>query len=219
MKQIKNFPNYSVTEKGEVYSHKSNKVLKGYVDKQTGYHRVTLLNQGVQATKLVHRLIAEAFILNPESKNTVNHINGIKTDNRAENLEWCTQKENIAHSFKAGLSVISKGKNHYMYGKKGVLHHRSKKVYQFDISGQLIKVWDSLMDIERGTDYSIGHISNCCKGKRNHSNGFLWSYEDKKEGLPKRFCLFCEKELTFNSKARVQKYCSERCRYEFKKVL
>lgn len=64
----------------------------------TGYHRVNLRNRLIMKSRLVHRLVCEAFMPNPENKRTVNHKNGIKTDNRLVNLEWATDKENIIHS-------------------------------------------------------------------------------------------------------------------------
>lgn len=68
------------------------------------YYSVSLNKNKIKTRYLLHRLLAEAFIPNPENKKIVNHKNGIKTDNRIENLEWCTQSENIIHSFKSGFS-------------------------------------------------------------------------------------------------------------------
>lgn len=79
-----------------------------------GYLRVNLLGK----THKVHRLVAQAFIPNPENKSTVNHINGIKTDNRVDNLEWATRSENTRHAFDNGLN----------YGKTGILYYNNKKL-------------------------------------------------------------------------------------------
>jgi len=82
--------------------------------KDNGYLRIVLRKNGEQKNLAIHRLVAQAFIQNPENKPEINHINGIKTDNRIENLEWCTQKENCEHAFKIGLRKGLKGdKNPY----------------------------------------------------------------------------------------------------------
>ena len=97
-KKIKGYDNYFINEEGYIYSDngKRKRYLKGSINKD-GYVRVGLTKDGKTKEHLVHRLVAQTFIPNKENKPYVNHINGIKDDNRVENLEWCTQNENMQH--------------------------------------------------------------------------------------------------------------------------
>ena len=96
--QYKNIPNeYSVTEDGKVFNY--NRQLRGW--KQNGYTAVNINGKQIY----VHRLVAQKYIPNPHNKKCVNHINGIKTDNRVENLEWVTIAENNKHAKQTGLWI------------------------------------------------------------------------------------------------------------------
>ena len=100
-KKVYGFDDYLCNEQGEIYSLKRKRILKGRSMK--GYRRVVLMKDGKQIDSLVHRLIAQTFIPNPENKPEVNHKDGNKENNSVFNLEWCTQKENVQHAIKTGL--------------------------------------------------------------------------------------------------------------------
>ena len=109
-KEVKGFEDYQVSNLGNVKSLKRGKII--LIKKETcvkGYYRVALFKDGVRKYFSLSRLVAEVFIPNLENKPQVNHINGIKTDNRLENLEWNTQSENMKHAYKNGLNFAHKG--------------------------------------------------------------------------------------------------------------
>jgi len=107
MKAIPGYTDYLATEDGRVFSVKRNKWLKNTL-MTIGYYSTTLRDANYnQKTVYVHRIVAMTYLDNPENKATVNHINGIKTDNRVENLEWSTYSENCKHAHKMGLNYIS----------------------------------------------------------------------------------------------------------------
>lgn len=109
MKLINNYPGYFITQDGRVYSEKRKKWLK--ISLIDGYTYAYLCFQNKGKPIAIHRLVAQAYIPNPENKPCVNHINGIKSDNRIENLEWVTYSENNLHAYKTGLKMPVKHSN------------------------------------------------------------------------------------------------------------
>lgn len=100
-REIEDFEGYWVSDQGEVYSQKTKKVLKPR-ENGRGYLKVALCRNGKPYQAYVHRLVAQAFVANPENKEQIDHINAVRTDNRAENLRWCSAKEN--HDYKSDES-------------------------------------------------------------------------------------------------------------------
>ena len=160
MKDIKNYEGiYQVTENGDVWSVKRNRFLKPYKN-QLGYLRVVLSKKGKVKKYSVHRLVAEAFIDNQNNYHCVNHKDENKLNNNVDNLEWCTIRYN----------------NCYNDGQIKRARFKRKKVYQYDLNGNLIKEWISVNDAGRN-GYLPQKISMCCLGKRKTHKGFKWSYE------------------------------------------
>lgn len=105
-KEIEGYPNYEVSNLGTVRNRATGNVLRpGKTNR--GYHKVHLYKEGQCKILTIHRLVAAAFLPNPENKREVNHIDGDKTNNRVSNLEWSTRSENVSHAFRNGLAKIT----------------------------------------------------------------------------------------------------------------
>ena len=157
-------------------------IIRKLVPDKDGYLSVLLCANNKVKTFKVHRLVATAFISNPENKPTINHKNGIKTDNRVENLEWATNKEQIVHARRAGLMNTNQyGKNNPMWNRKGKDSPFAKPIYQIDIvTNKIIKEFPSLTDAAISLNKHSGHISQVCQGKRNSAYGYKWKYKKER---------------------------------------
>lgn len=143
---------YAVMKDGRVWSYPKKQgsgqrlhgqFLKTKINKKDGYCYITFGYRKKNITRKIHRLVAEAYIPNPENKAEVNHINGIKTDNRVENLEWCTRQENATHARKTGLMKKGEDSGNSKLTEPKVLEIRAlykKGVYSQKYLGQIFGV-------------------------------------------------------------------------------
>ena len=149
---------YTVSSTGSIKRIKTGKLIRqGDVN---GYKNVCLSKNGKHHYFRVHRMVAELFL--KKTGEVVNHKNGIKDDNRVENLEWCTHSYNIKHSY-------------------DTLHRTRKKsdinsIYMFNKKMELISEFISLSECVKITGFNKGNISQCCNGKRKSANGFIFKY-------------------------------------------
>lgn len=158
---IKSIPRYVSNHTGMLLVKE--KLITQRKNKQ-GYMICYLSKNAKDECFRVHRLIAKTFIPNPENKPQVNHIDGNKSNNRLENLEWCTNSENQIHAFKNGLN--------YVTGRAG---KPKRKVEQIDMNTNcVIKVFESIAQAQRETNSK--NIGMCCRGERNFANGYKWRY-------------------------------------------
>lgn len=160
------FSDYEVSSLGRVRSlkGKSPRILKQCVNKQ-GYYNLTLCKDSKKYQCRVNRLVLFSFQEIPDNYQEFesNHINEIKSDNRLVNLEWVTASQNINHATR----------------NERVAKANSKTCYQFDLNGNLIKVWQSATVAARELGFCRVNICKCCNGKRKTHMGFKWSYSPK----------------------------------------
>lgn len=136
------------------------RILSGSMEKK-GYISVKLCKNGVYISYKIHRLVAEAFLENPYGKPQVNHKNGIKTDNRVENLEWVTNEENQNHSwFVLGYKGNSASSIKVLCVEKGVVFPSMREAERF-VGGKCRK-----------------EIAMVCKGIRSRCKGYTWRFAD-----------------------------------------
>ena len=186
-KPIKDYEGlYEVSNLGRVKSLNykrtgKEKILKN--SERNGYLVVSLVKNGKLKQFYVHKLVAEAFILNPENKPCIDHINTIRNDNRIENLRWVTYKENMNNELtKEKLS----GENNYNYGKprseeikkkisesqKGGKNPKARGVFCYELN----KSWNTSAEASRELNIDSSNITKCCKGKCKSVKGYHFCY-------------------------------------------
>lgn len=159
-----------VNNKSSSYIRKGN--IKSPKNSGSGYFQVGLCKNGIVKSFLIHRLVAKAFIKNPYSKGTVNHLNCNTRDNRSSNLEWATLSENIKYAFKKGKKPIK-----YWSGKTGINSSRGSHILQLDkLNHNIVNEFGSAMEACRITGINDRDISSCIRGKLKSAGGYLWKH-------------------------------------------
>lgn len=143
-----------------------------------GYCFVRLSKNGKDKAYLIHRLVAQTFILNLKQYNEINHKDENKKNNRVDNLEWCTHKYNINYgdgNKKRSLTESkTKSLNTYSQNYNG-FGGKKKAVLQYDLEGNFIKEWHSITEASR--TLNLNKIWEVCNGRRNKCGNYIWKYK------------------------------------------
>lgn len=149
---------YEISEDGTIINCKTGRELTGNTN-SFGYRVVSLIKNGQKKDVKVHRLLAIAFIPNPNNFECVNHIDGDKLNNSLENLEWCTKRRNNRHA-RTELSI----------------DFSEKPVVQSTLEGKVIAVWSNAQTAATFVNGNASCISNCCRGTASSAYDYLWEY-------------------------------------------
>lgn len=163
------YENYQVSNFGRVkslnYRRTGKERVMTPVENKNGYFRVGLWKNGEYKKCLVHRLVAFAFLSNPDNLSEINHIDEDKTNNRVENLEWCDREYNNNY-----------GTHNQRIAEKMTNGKLSKIVLQLTLTGELIREWPSTNECGRN-GFHQGAVAACCRGERKTHKGFVWRYK------------------------------------------
>lgn len=159
-KEINGFPNYRISNLGNVYNINSNEYIKPF--NNNGYKRVNLYYNRKQKSIYVHRLVAEAFLDNFNNCRVINHKDEDKTNNCVNNLEWCTHKYNTNYG-----NCINKIKS------KSI----KRPVVQLTLDNKIINEYNSTIDAYKKT--KISNITRCCKSLTKTAGNYVWRYKDE----------------------------------------
>lgn len=185
-KPIKDYPNYEISNLGRVKSKERyvntiggakrkirEKIIKPTLDGR-GYYVVSLYNEsGKSKPKSIHRVVCEMFLENKNNYPVINHINGKKTDNRLENLEFCSQSHNVKEAYRLGLEKPQLTG----LGKFGIKNKKAKKISQIDlITNEVVNYHYGTLEAQRNTGINFRNIHMCLVGKRKSAGGYKWRY-------------------------------------------
>ena len=140
------------------------RLVKVSYPKNNWYPYVSLCKNGKYVSKCIHRLVASAFIPNPNNYPVINHKDGNKQNNAIDNLEWCSYSHNNKEAYRLKLN-----------------NGTAKTTIQYDKKGNFIKEWFSTRIAEKELNIANGKISACCIGKRNIAGGYIWKYKEIKK--------------------------------------
>ena len=151
---------YLINNAGDVFSVRKGKLVKPS-ESNSGYVRVTLWKCGKGKHYLLHRLVAQSFLSNPNNYEQVNHIDGNKKNNNSNNLEWCNASQNMKHAYNSNLINV-----------------RRRAVEQYTPAGELVKSWRSVKEASKKLGLNHANIITVCKGNTNRkmAGGYIWRY-------------------------------------------
>ena len=157
---------YAISDKGNLKNLRTNQILKPSTNKD-GYKSVLLSKNGKKMSIRIHRLVALYFLENPNKYPDVNHKNGIKDDNRVENLEWCSKSMNVKHAYDNNLIKTT-------YSNKDIL------VYDKE-TGEHLFTFESVSQCCNMLNLNSSPVYSVLKNKRSHHKGFIFKYIDRIE--------------------------------------
>ena len=155
------YDKYEVNQFGEIRHKKRKQILKPRPNR-SGYEYVNFRINGESKNFAIHRIVANAFIPNPNGYTEVNHKDYNKSNNCVDNLEWVTSSGNKSHAYK-------KIENHII---------RGKEVEQYTKAGEYVKTYDTVSDAAKAMGCCVAAISNCCLGRTKTSMGFQWRFSE-----------------------------------------
>lgn len=156
--RVKRLERFLTCSRGIIY-HLKERILSSKPNKNSGYVTVNLSKNGVKTNHSVHRLVAELFVDNPHNNNVVNHVDEDRANNRAQNLEWVTHSENLAHN------------GAFLKGREKI----KRRVYQYTLDGELVRTYNYAKEVlEYG--FRPNAVTQVCLGRKKTHYGYCWRY-------------------------------------------